>query len=81
MMTPVSLAFPHLENNTNWNIATYVIDALFLIDIFINMFSAYEDQDLRVQDDRKLIILNYLKGWFFIDIVAIIPIETILDLT
>ena len=78
IMTPINLAFPHLEENRGWQIAAYLVDGLFLCDIFVNMFSAYEDQDLRIQDDRKLIVLNYLRGWFFIDIIAILPIEAIL---
>jgi hypothetical protein len=81
LMTPINLAFPHLADDTNWTTACLIIDFLFLMDIFINFFSAYEDQDLRIQDDRKLIVKNYLRGWFIIDIVAILPIETLLDIT
>ena len=25
--------------------------------------------------------MNYLRGWFFIDLVAVLPIDTIVDLT
>ena len=25
--------------------------------------------------------MNYLKGWFFVDLVAVLPIDTIVDLT
>ena len=56
IMTPINLAFSHLEDDAGWTAATLIIDSLFLIDIFINFFSAYEDQDLRIQDDRKLIV-------------------------
>lgn len=80
-MTPINLAFAHLSNDASWSAASLIIDLLFLMDIFVNFFSAYEDQDLRIQDDRKLIAQYYLKGWFFIDIIAILPIETILELS
>ena len=56
MMTPINLAFSHLADDAGWTAACLIIDSLFLIDIFINFFSAYEDQDLRIQDDRKLIV-------------------------
>jgi hypothetical protein len=29
-------------------------------------------------DDRKVIALNYLKGWFIIDLVAILPFDLIM---
>lgn len=54
-----------------------IIDLIFLLDIFVIFFSAYEDEDLKIQDDRKSIAKNYLKGWFCIDVAAILPIETI----
>jgi hypothetical protein len=30
-------------------------------------------------DDRKQLAANYIKGWFTVDILAIIPFESILD--
>ena len=80
-MTPLSLAFPHLREDSNWTATVLIIDLLFLVDIFINFFSAYEDADLRIQDDRKLIAINYLKGWFNIDVIAIFPVEIILEIS
>ena len=31
----------------------YVIDAVFIVDVFINFFSAYEDQNKNVRADLK----------------------------
>jgi hypothetical protein len=42
--TPFNLAFPELEENIRWyRIASWTIDVLFLIDIIVNFFSAYQN--------------------------------------
>ena len=56
-----------------------IIDIMFLIDIFINFISAYENEFYIIVDDKKEICCNYLKGWFSIDILAIFPFELILE--
>ena len=53
-------------------------DILFLIDIFVQFNSAYHTDDLVLVDDRKTVAINYLSGWFFIDVIAIIPFDLIL---
>lgn len=35
---------------------------------------------LQIVDDRKVIAKNYLSGWFFIDLIAILPFNLILPL-
>ena len=52
---------------------------MFVIDIFINFFSAYENDQFKIEDDRKKICFNYITGWFSIDIMAILPFELILE--
>lgn len=56
-----------------------VLDAIFALDIIFNFFTAYEDKttDLLVTNPR-LIALRYIKGFFFIDLIATIPFGTIL---
>jgi len=39
-----------------------------------------QDELFDVDDDRWNIAKNYLKGWFLIDILAIIPFDVILKL-
>lgn len=52
---------------------------MFWVDIFFNFFMAYEKEDLRVEDDRKKIIYNYLGGWFIIDFVSVFPFDKIIQ--
>ena len=55
----------------------YVIDAVFIVDVFINFFSAYKDQNKNVRADLKEIAKNYYKTWLFIDLFSILPFDLI----
>ena len=50
------------------------MDTLFIIDIFINFISAYEDNNGMPVVNIKLIAMNYVQGWFIIDFIASIPV-------
>ena len=41
--------------------------------------SAYYDEETELIDDRKEIAKYYLKGWFTVDVLAIIPFDYILS--
>lgn len=52
------------------------IDSLFFIDIIINFLSAYEDPVTGLPIiSLKKIAINYLTGWFILDLLAVIPIQ------
>ena len=53
----------------------YSIDAFFLIDILINFNTAYYRDDFEIETSRKAIAYNYLKGWFIVDVVSILPFD------
>ena len=82
MTTPVNLAFPADEDSTDeraWTIINAIIDLLFLIDIFVIFNTAIYDQYFQIIEDRKQIAIIYLKGWFAIDVLAILPFDLILN--
>ena len=58
----------------------HFIDSLFFLDIIVNFNSAYLTSLHEIEDNRKKIALNYMKTWFVIDILAIIPFELITDI-
>jgi hypothetical protein len=55
--------------------------SVFLIDLVLNFFSAYYDDEDDLIIDRTIIALRYLKSWFFIDFIAIIPFGAIASST
>jgi hypothetical protein len=73
-LTPYRQAFDSLDTY-EWNAASYTLDICLLVDIIIIFNSAYTDDDFRLIEDRKTIACVYLKSWFWIDIVAIIPFD------
>jgi hypothetical protein len=47
---------------------------MFMVDIGLNFFTAYVDEHTeRMVAEMAKIRQNYLKGWFAIDFVAVIP--------
>ncbi|KAL4438790.1 hypothetical protein ABPG74_013463 [Tetrahymena malaccensis] len=62
-----------------WDIFDYVIDGLFWIDLVINMFSTYYDDDNQLVKSRKVVVLNYLKSWFIVDLICCIPIDLLVE--
>ena len=61
----------YIYNNNTYMCLLY----LFLIDIITIFNTAYIDDDFEIVQSRKKIASQYLKGWFTIDIFAIIPLE------
>ena len=58
-------------------IVEHTIDLFFLIDFFIGFFVAYYTFDEQLITKSKLIIEHYLKGWFWINFISGIPINSI----
>lgn len=53
------------------------IDSIFAVDIMLNFFTAYSEDGIIITRP-KLIALRYIKGFFFIDLIATIPFGYIL---
>jgi hypothetical protein len=53
----------------------WIVDALFLIDIFINFVSAYENSDKNIEVRLKVIAQTYITSWFFFDLAAVFPFQ------
>ena len=51
---------------------------MFWVDLVMNFFMAYEKEDLKVEHNRKKIIINYLSGWFLIDFCSVFPFDKVI---
>ena len=67
-----------LELIIGYQVFSYTVDVLFFLDIIVNFNSAYVNNLNELEDERKLIAYEYLKTWFFVDSLAIIPFELIM---
>jgi len=54
-----------------WDYLDNAIDFIFMTDIILTFLSAAYDDEGNLITERKAIILNYLKGWFIIDLMVI----------
>lgn len=79
VLTPLDLAFTIETKSIFDNIPSFIIDLLFAIDILVIFNSAYYTEEMDIVEDRRTIICNYLKGWFIIDFLSIIPFDVLLD--
>jgi len=81
MVVPMRLAFAN-EETTFWFLVYLVTDLFFLVDIFLNFFTSIDDeQKVYSITDRKTIARKYLRGWFWVDVLAILPIDIVLKST
>lgn len=56
-------------------VVNVIVDFIFLTDIVMNFYTSYINSDGDEITDRRKIIVNYLKGYFFIDFCAAFPID------
>lgn len=56
-----------------------LVDAMFAIDILLNFFTAYTDPSTSLMvTSPKLIAKKYIKSYFFVDLIATLPLGYIL---
>ena len=71
LFTPFRVCFVDDSDDANWFDLDLFFDVSFGLDILINFISAYYDKHNRLRKTFKEIAINYLSGWFWIDIVAL----------
>lgn len=74
---PIRLAFD-FEDSPKWLAMSYGVDANFFVDIVLWFFTSYTDKKRGVEvTNHKKIAINYIKTWFFIDVISTLPIDVI----
>ena len=79
IITPVNVAFnPDVMQTVYFIILNTIIDIVFFTDILVNFRTTYinEKSGDEIMDFKKIAI-KYLKGRFWIDLLASIPFDTI----
>ncbi len=61
-----------------WTVLDWIINICFFTDIIINFLTPVINDRGIVDSDLKTIRNKYLKGWFYIDVVASLPLEFII---
>ena len=79
MIIPYRLGF--LEDSYEFSATDLFFDICFWIDILISFNTTYVDDREVTVKVRKLIVKDYLKGWFPIDFISVFPLSYILEQT
>lgn len=74
---PYALAFIEIEPWDGWFVIDLITDILFFTDVLLIFNTAYYDKEGNLVTDRKIIARDYLLSWFFLDILACVPMGLI----
>ena len=79
MLTPFNLAFSHLlDEHLSYLWVNYAIDIFFAIDILVIFNTAIWNESFEIIDSRCAIAKDYLRTWFLVDLLSILPFEVII---
>lgn len=68
---PVRISF--IEEGVFWiEVCENIVDVMFVLDIIINFFAAYEEKGKLVRN-LTVIRQHYVKSWLFPDVIATFP--------
>ncbi|PBC27890.1 Potassium voltage-gated channel subfamily H member [Apis cerana cerana] len=73
IVVPFNASFINIDRPTM--VSDVVVEALFITDIVLNFRTTYVSRKGEVVSNSKSIAVNYLKGWFFVDLVAALPFD------
>ena len=65
------------KGNKFWENILIIIDIIYIIDVIINFFKAYQNYDEHLIRRKKAIFFHYLKTWFLLDFIQSIPLFSI----
>eukprot|EP00928_Gymnodinium_smaydae_P052929 TRINITY_DN3704_c0_g2_i1.p1 TRINITY_DN3704_c0_g2~~TRINITY_DN3704_c0_g2_i1.p1 ORF type:complete len:768 (+),score=144.00 TRINITY_DN3704_c0_g2_i1:74-2377(+) len=69
----------HFIDDGVFSIIDIVVELVFLIDLVINFFFTYRDSRGREVTNFKMIVCQYLRTFFFINLIACLPIGWIVN--
>ena len=74
---PVDMAFdlPFMP----WTIFDCLVILVFALDIVVNFYAAYKNDEDEWVTDPIQIKRHYLRGWFLFDVIAALPVDFIVD--
>lgn len=73
IFTPLRVAF--LQEDPLSSGIEWFLDAVFLIDTGLNFVTAYFDRGESLVDNRRIIACNYLRSWFLVDLISVLPLK------
>ncbi|KAL5005757.1 hypothetical protein ScPMuIL_016915 [Solemya velum] len=76
IMVPFNAAFITIHGGSRSSIySDVVVEILFILDIVLNFRTSFVNKSGQVVYDARQIVINYIKGWFLLDLLAAIPFD------
>lgn len=72
--SPAPAPEPQADSNRTI-ISDVIVEAMFIIDIGLNFRTTYVNKKGEVVAKPKSVALNYLRGWFIVDLLAALPFD------
>lgn len=78
-VTPYRIGFAVPPESTLEEVLDWIVDIFFYVDIFLNFMTAYYQDDVLIEDRRK-IARHYFKFWFWIDFLSAFPFDKLIPI-
>jgi hypothetical protein len=75
LYVPYNAAFGDVDET--FNVESFLLDVPFYFDIIFGFFTGYRNSQGMLEKRVFQVVINYLKTWFFIDMLTIVPYEVI----
>ena len=75
MLTPLNFFD---ETNHSLERLNTGIGVLFAVDCIKHFFTGYIDESGSIQLHQGKIVCHYLRGWFMVDFIALVPVDLII---
>ncbi|KAF5405863.1 Potassium voltage gated channel subfamily H [Paragonimus heterotremus] len=78
IMVPYNAAFSLDTDGKDLLICDIIVELVFIVDIVINFATTFVSKSGQIVYHTREIAVHYLKGWFFLDLIAAVPFDMIL---
>ncbi|RTG82397.1 potassium voltage-gated channel Eag-related subfamily H member 5 [Schistosoma bovis] len=76
-MVPFNAAFKSKTmDDVSLLVVDSIVDVIFFIDIVLNFHTTFVGPNGEVISDATIIRINYLKGWFIVDVLSCLPYDS-----
>ncbi|CAH8656272.1 unnamed protein product [Schistosoma intercalatum] len=76
VMVPFNAAFKSKTmDDVSLLVVDSIVDVIFFIDIVLNFHTTFVGPNGEVISDATIIRINYLKGWFIVDVLSCLPYD------
>lgn len=74
-VTPYKIAFSNDDDNISINYLDLIVDLIFMVDVILNFFTPYYNNENNLVGNHKMIVINYLSTWFLFDLISSFPTD------